>query len=98
MNDRPLLELQAVDAEIGDNARRIAVVRARTEQPAVVDVRKAGVGAADHGRNAGFGDGRRRGLHLRAADGPTTPTMSPRPPGLENASTVPGLVLWLCWL
>src|SRR6185503_4456909 len=70
MHDRPLFELELVDAEIGDDTRGKGIVWTATEHPRVVNVREAGVGAADHGRYAGLLYRWRRGLDLGAADRP----------------------------
>ncbi len=70
MHDRPLAQLQRVDAEVGRDPRRVAVVRTRPEHPAVVDVREARVGPADHRRDARLRDRGRRRLDLRAVDRP----------------------------
>jgi hypothetical protein len=52
---------------------RVQIVGPATEHPLVVDARKAGVGAADHGGNACFRDRRQSRLNLRAGNRPYDP-------------------------
>ena len=64
------LSFKRVDAEVGDDARGVAVVRAGAKYPRIVDVRKAGIRPADHRGNTRLGDRGGCRLDLRAADRP----------------------------
>ena len=68
MDDCPLLLAERVDAEVGDNAAGIIVVRAEAEQPLVAHMGQVRIGAADHHRLAEFEHIGRHRHHLCRAN------------------------------